>query len=253
VDGGGVRIAVISDVHGNSWALKAVLDDLDGRSVDGLVDLGDSVYGPLDPGGTAAIMIARAVPSVRGNEDRAVLQPATGHDSATLLYTRSCLSESNLHWLAGLALTSAPFPGLYCCHGSPQQDDERLLEHVSSAGVTLKSSSALAAHLAAVREPVVLCGHSHLPHAVALPDGRLIVNPGSVGLPAYSDQTPVPHTMETGSPHARYAIIAEVGTGWRVEHVVVPYDWESASRAAARNGREDWAAWLRTGRANLTR
>jgi diadenosine tetraphosphatase ApaH/serine/threonine PP2A family protein phosphatase len=152
-----------------------------------------------------------------------------------------------------LALTSAPFRAVPLATARPSSDDERLLEHVSSAGVTLKSSSALAAHLAAVREPVVLCGHSHLPHAVALPDGRLIVNPGSVGLPAYSDQTPVPHTMETGSPHARYAIIAEVGTGWRVEHVVVPYDWESASRAAARNGREDWAAWLRTGRANLTR
>jgi diadenosine tetraphosphatase ApaH/serine/threonine PP2A family protein phosphatase len=215
------------------------------------VDLGDSVYGPLDPGGTAAMLVEREVPSVRGNEDRAVLQPATGDDSATLLYTRSCLSESSLHWLAGLPLTSAPFPGLYCCHGSPQQDDERLLENVSSAGVTLKSSPVLAAQLAEVRQPVVLCGHSHLPHTVALPEGRLIVNPGSVGLPAYSDQTPVPHTMETGSPHARYAIVAKIGTEWRVEHVVVPYDWEGASEAAARNGREDWAAWLRTGRANL--
>ena len=245
-----MRIAVISDVHGNSWALKSVLDDLDSRSVDGLVDLGDSVYGPLDPGGTATILLARAVTSLRGNEDRVIVAPPAEGDSPTLRYTRSCLSQSHLNWLASLPLTSAPFPGLYCCHGSPDRDDEYLLEHVSAAGVALKPSSVLAARLVAVRQPVVLCGHSHLPHTVGLPGGRLIVNPGSVGLPAYSDRIPSPHAMETGSPHARYAIVAETGAGWRVEHVVVPYDWEFAAEAASRHGREDWAAWLRTGRAD---
>ena len=133
-----MRIAVISDVHGNSWALKAVLADLAGRSVDWLVDLGDSVYGPLDPGTTAAMLLARAVPSVRGNEDRVIVAPPAEHDSPTVLYTRSCLSQSQMQWLASLPLTLAPFPGLYCCHGSPDRDDEYLLEHVSPSGVSLK-------------------------------------------------------------------------------------------------------------------
>ena len=100
---------------------------------------------------------------------------------------------------------------------------------------------------------VGLCGHSHLPRTVELPDGRLIINPGSVGLPAYSDTVAVlPHAMETGSPHARYAVIERADAGWRVEHVAVPYDWEAASLAAASNGRTDWAEWLRTGRASVT-
>jgi predicted phosphodiesterase len=244
-----VRIAVISDVHGNRWALEAVFDDVDRRLVDGLVDLGDSVYGPLDPSGCATMLLARGVPSLRGNEDRIILGPPAESDSATLSFTRSCLSEAHLRWLAGLPAASTAFGELSCCHGSPQRDDEYLLEQVSLAGVALKPSAALTGHLAAVDRPVVLCGHSHLPRIVGLPNGRLIINPGSVGLPAYSDNVPVPHEMEAGSPHARYAIVERTGPGWRVEQLVVPYDWEAASGVAARNGREDWAAWLRTGRA----
>jgi predicted phosphodiesterase len=247
-----MRIAVISDVHGNRWALEAVLDDVDRRFADGLVDLGDSVYGPLDPGGCATVLLARGVPSLRGNEDRIVLEPPAESDSATLSFTRSCLSEAHLQWLAGLPAASTVFGELYCCHGSPQRDAEYLLEEVSRRGVTLKPAVALAGHLAAVDRSVVLCGHSHLPRTVELPDGRMIVNPGSVGLPAFSDNVPIPHAMETGSPHARYAIVERTRTGWRVEHVVVPYDWAAASEAASINGREDWAAWLRTGHANIT-
>jgi predicted phosphodiesterase len=247
--GGDVRVGVISDVHGNRWALEAVFDDVDRRSVDGLVDLGDSVYGPLDPGGCATMLLARAVPSLRGNEDRIVLEPPVESDSATLRFTRSCLSEAHLQWLAGLPAASTAFDDLYCCHGSPQRDDEYLLEQVSSAGVALKPAGALTDQLAEVDRPVVLCGHSHVPRIVGLPDGRMIINPGSVGLPAYSDNVPVPHAMEAGSPHARYAIVERMGTGWRVEQLVVTYDWESASGVASRNGREDWAVWLRTGRA----
>ena len=52
-----------------------MLGDLDRRGVDTVLDLGDSVYGPLDPSGTAALLIGRGVESVRGNEDRIVVEP----------------------------------------------------------------------------------------------------------------------------------------------------------------------------------
>lgn len=82
-----------------------------------------------------------------------------------------------------------------------------------------------------------------------LPQGKLIVNPGSVGLPAYTMETPFPYAMESGSPHARYALLHRVQQGWQVEHVQVPYPAHEAARAAANNGRADWAEWLSTGRA----
>ena len=74
------------------------------------------------------------------------------------------------------------------------------------------------------------------------------MNPGSVGLQAYTDDLPEPHVMEAGSPHARYAIVERRETGWRVEHLEIAYDAESAARAAERNHRPDWAWRLRTGR-----
>lgn len=50
--------------------------------------------------------------------------------------------------------------------------------------------------------------------------------------------------MECGSPHARYALLANIAGSWQVEVVVAPYDWNEASKAAVKNGREDWAHWL---------
>ena len=77
----------------------------------------------------------------------------------------------------------------------------------------------------------------------------MIINPGSVGLPSYSDDQPYPHVMETGTPQARYAVLTRNAAGWEVEQVSVAYDHEQAAAVAERNGRSDWAAWLKTGRA----
>jgi diadenosine tetraphosphatase ApaH/serine/threonine PP2A family protein phosphatase len=96
---------------------------------------------------------------------------------------------------------------------------------------------------------VVLCGHSHIPRILQLPAGPLVINPGSVGLPAYSDDLPVAHKMETGSPHARYAMVSKSAAGWTVEQIVVPYDWNKAAQKARRLGQDEWGAWLETGRA----
>ena len=112
-----------------------------------------------------------------------------------------------------------------------------------------------------VGEPVILCGHDHLPASMPLPGGRLVVNPGSVGLQAFTDDTPRPHAIETGLPQARYCVVArgseEGGAGnaapgavpWRVEHVEVEYDQDAASFFAIRHGRPDWAYWLLSGSA----
>ena len=248
--GDDVRFAVISDIHGNRWALEAVLEDADRRSVDALLDLGDSLYGPLDPGGCAAILGARGVASVCGNQDRIILQPPAADDSQTLRYTRACLSREQLRRLASHPTASSPCDGVFCCHGSPRSDEEYLLEGLSSGGVALRPSEEISACLAGLGGGLVLCGHSHLPRTVWLDDGRLVVNPGSVGLPAYTEELPVPYAIETGSPHARYAIVERVAASWRVQHIAVPYDWEAASRTAEGHGRTDWAEWLRTGRAS---
>ncbi|WP_338110773.1 hypothetical protein [Sphingomonas aerolata] len=83
---------------------------------------------------------------------------------------------------------------------------------------------------------------------MTLDDGRMIMNPGSVGLPAYDDDRPHAHLVESGSPHSRYAVLSNEGDGWAVEFLSVDYDWEQAVRDAEANARTDWSRPLRTGR-----
>jgi len=84
---------------------------------------------------------------------------------------------------------------------------------VGETGVRLRDAATIAGRLAGVATSVVLYGHSYVPHVIWLPDGALVVNPGSVGVPAYSDGRPSAHRMETDSPHARYAVFTRGDAG----------------------------------------
>ena len=98
-----------------------------------------------------------------------------------------------------------------------------------------------------VQYPVLLCGHSHIPRQVRLADGRLIVNPGSVGLPGALGDQPVRHAIENGSPDARFAVLSRRHGQWQAAHHAVAYDHRPAARRAAERGRADWASALASG------
>ncbi|MDO4693121.1 MAG: hypothetical protein Q4A62_00620 [Eikenella sp.] len=89
------------------------------------------------------------------------------------------------------------------------------------------------------------CGHTHIPRSLHV-DGCQIVNPGSVGLPAYDDDQ-LPHRVENGSPHARYALVAQAAEGWTVALHSVPYDHPAAAAKAQQENRPDWAHALQYG------
>lgn len=244
-------LAVIADIHGNSWALDAVLADIDRRGVTQIVNLGDCAYGSLDPAGTLDRLIARGIPTVSGNQDRIVHAPPPGvRGSADHTFVMERLSDGHVAWLQALPATLT-LDELFCCHGTPASDEAYLLEEVTPQTVRLRDDAALSALLGGIAQPVVVCGHSHVPHVVTLSDGRLIVNPGSVGVSAYCHDVPYPHVMEAGSPHARYAILRRDAAGWGVELIAVPYAWSTAASVARHNGRPDRATWIATGRATL--
>lgn len=243
-------MAVLSDIHGNRSALEAVLNDIRRRGITRIVNLGDCLYGPLDPVGTAEILIRLNIPTVRGNEDRIIIQSTEECDfSPSLRFVRESLGPSHLEWLESLPETAVVDEEFFLCHGTPERDNEYLLREVRDSGVFIRNTEELSARLAAYPRQVFLCGHDHVPCSVYLQGGRLIVNPGSVGLPAYTDHLPFPHAMETYTPHARYSIIHKGAAGFQVEDIAVPYDWQGAAALALRNGRPDWAEWLQTGRA----
>ncbi len=242
------RLAVLSDVHGNRWALEEVLEDIRRRGIEGVVNLGDCLYGPLDPLGTADILMGMNPPPVRGNEDRIVADPPRGApESPTLEFVRRSLKPDHVLWLGDLPLTRVVHDEVLLCHGTPERDDEYLLHSVTRSGTVPRTVGDLAGMLQPIGQRVILCGHDHVPRVVRLPGGRMVVNPGSVGCPAFGDDRPFPHDMENGTPHARYAIVAKDAGDWRAEIVTLAYDWESAAQTADSNGRPDWAVWLRTG------
>lgn len=249
------RVAVLADIHGNADALEAVLADAARRGVTRFVNLGDSFYGPLDPAATWRLLRDRPMPAVLGNQDRILLDPASPMAGLPAFRAaREALGPEGLAWLAGLPATRVVDASLFLCHGTPKSDTAYLLEDVTSGRPVPRPCPAIEADLAGVPGgcTVVLAGHSHHPGVAAC--GRFtVINPGSVGLPAYDDDTP-PHAMATGSPHARYALLTPPGaantpvsTSWTAELVAVTYDWERAARLAEANGRPDWARWLATG------
>lgn len=242
-----MRIAVIADVHGNLLALEAVLAHLRAAAPDLVVNLGDLVAGPFDPAGSADAQRELACPTLAGNHERQVLDGDTGAFDA---FARSRLSGSQLEWMRTLPGSLSLADGqVFACHGSPAGGDmDYLLEDVSTGHARLDRIEAIRPRLEGKGDAtVVLCGHTHVPRMASV-DGVLVVNPGSVGLPGYASGTPVPHVMEAGMPHARYAMVERHGSGWAAELRAVPYDHEGAARQAEQNGRPQTAHWIRTGR-----
>jgi len=140
---------------------------------------------------------------------------------------------------------------VFACHGSPAGGDlDYLLDDVSSGRAVLASEDAIRPRLAGVGPAtLVLCGHTHMPRAVQV-RRVLVVNPGSIGMPAYTDDGTVPHVIETGAPHARYAVVTRrPGGTWSAQLRAVAYNWDEAARQAALNGRHGVARWTATGRA----
>jgi len=242
-----MRLAVLSDIHGNLPALEAVLADVTRRGADGIVNLGDSVSGPLMASATAGYLMQQAWVQIAGNHDRNLVSIPPVELGLSDAHAYAELSQEALDWLARLPPVTALDGKLLLIHGTPARDTECLLETVVRGAPRLATPTEIARRLGTVESPVVLCGHSHIPRSVRTPTGRLLVNPGSVGLQAYEHDDPEYHTMETGAPDARYAVVEERGSGWLVELISVPYDHRTVVDLANRNGRPDWATALATG------
>jgi putative phosphoesterase len=244
-----MRIAVLSDIHGNVRALRAAMDDLREAAPDRVINLGDTVSGPLEAAETADVLISLAWSTVRGNHDRWLLEKSEADMGRSDQAAYAELKSHHKGWLSSLEET-IEFEGLLFCHGTPDSDTTYLAETVEPDGhVRVATRAEVTRRLAGVHPPIVLCGHSHIVRAVGIDEGRLVVNPGSVGLPAFIDTKPVTHAMEMGAPHARYALLdrRRASDPWQVSFRVVAYDWDGAAKRAAEKGREDWSRWISTG------
>jgi len=243
-----MKLAVLSDIHGNVRALDAVMGDIAGREITDIVNLGDCAYGPFDPRPVMNRLLELGLPAVSGNEDRILVETARGiQHSQTAAFCTRLLDRLHIEWLANLPLALS-IHGAFLFHGIPEDDNQYLLMAVDESGVHTRDQLDIKRLLTKHSHPLVLCGHDHTPRIVNLAVDRIIVNPGSVGCPAYRDDNPFEHAIETGSPHARYAVL-EIRDGDIIAELIsVSYDWEAAAQEAKSNGFSDWATWIQTGR-----
>jgi predicted phosphodiesterase len=261
-----MRIAFVSDIHGNLGALDAVIADIARRQVQQVVNLGDTLSGPLLPLETAHRLRALPWLHVAGNHERQVLSLPLERQNPSDAYTSSQLTDASKTWLASHAdpcdarlHQATVWPerlggDVALCHGSPRSDIEYLLETPVGEAARLATPAEIEQRLDGRIAPhigLLACGHTHVPRSVVAANGLLIVNPGSVGLPAYDDDHPYPlsnfHRIETGSPHARYAVVEKLDGRWLCELISVPYDFEPMALLAEQRHRPDWAHALRTG------
>lgn len=224
-------------MHGNAPALDAVLEHIAGQHVDAIVCLGDHVSGPIDPAGAAERLMGLGAVAISGNHDRWTVDLALRGAGAVDRFARAQLSGAQLEWLAGLPTTALVGDAVFVCHGTPDDDEMPWLDNFyDGRTTTLPSEAEVAAHAMGIDRAVMLCGHTHIARTVRLSDGRLIVNPGSVGM-----------QLVRGSPDAHYGIVEEGRRGWQTALIAVPYDTEAAARLAEENGFAGWGASIRHG------
>jgi predicted phosphodiesterase len=224
------------------------MDDIKQVAPDTVVNLGDCVSGPLEAAETADVLMSLAWTTIRGNHDRWLLEKPPEEMGRSDAAAFAELKNHHHAWLSTLEET-ATIENIFLCHGTPGSDNKYMLETVEQNGHVRLATQAEISRLGSEHAPIILCGHTHVPRIVRLTEGRTVINPGSVGLQAFSDDEPVNHAMEVGAPHARYAVLerAKAADPWRVSFRVVAYDWDAAAARAKEKGREDWAQWLRTG------
>jgi putative phosphoesterase len=241
------RIAILSDIHGNIAALDKVVDDIKTRQVDCVVNLGDHVSGPLWPKETIQYLMRQDWIQISGNHDRQLVNQNPREHGPSDAHAFHLLNDSELNWLRALPASAEIQNEFLLFHGAPSNDTIYLLETVEHGRARLGTQIEIKGRLGETKSHFIFCGHTHIPRVIGVPENILIVNPGSVGLPAYDDELPEYHIMETGSPHARYTILEYKNGEWLPEMIAVSYDHQKAAEQARKNGRPDWEIGIQTG------
>lgn len=163
-----MKFAAVADVHGNIDALEVVLADIATLGITDVVNLGDHVSGPLEAARTADLLMARGFPSIRGDQDRRLVE-LSGTRMALDRVDCKQLAAAHLNWMADLPETLIYRDEVLLCHGSPRDDAVYWLDRVADNGAIVASPlAAVEAEAAGVEASLILCAHTHLPRVVRL-------------------------------------------------------------------------------------
>lgn len=207
-----MKIAVISDIHGNIYALTKVLEDIDNQQVDTIICLGDLVgYGP-HPNEVIAMIRRRNIICLKGNYDASVVDNGftfirdTTINSFSLPWTVEELRASNRYYLASLPENiTLKFEDktITFVHGSPRAINEYMLENKSDLDEIMNN----------FKGDILVCAHTHIPYTKNF-GNKILINDGSVGKP------------KIGRPNSTYVIIdLNKDTNTKIEIKELSYDF----------------------------
>lgn len=244
------RTAILSDVHGNGVALRAVVAELDLEALDRVVCLGDVCQGGPEPDYCVDLVAERGWPTVLGNADDFVLDPASAEGSSEAVTERQLavrewtferLGRKRHELLARYAPTVERDLGggltLLGCHATPSSYEDVVLPSAPE--------DEYRAAFAGTGADLVACGHIHLPYLRRI-GSTLVLNPGSVGL-GYD------HEQEASSvrfdPWAAWVVVGVDSGRLSIEFRRTPFDAEAVADAHRASGMpygEEYArSWLR--------
>lgn len=237
-----MRIAVISDIHGNLTALEAVLADLRLAAPDVVLQGGDVADGGSSPAQVVDLLRELGCPGVMGNGDEMLVRPAALDDFASqstappalwdavrsnAAATREALGDERLAWLAALPpeLVRADLALVHATPGS--------CWHAAPASA---SDAELAATYLPLHRAIVVFGHTHVPGIRPLPGPvSLLINTGSVGLPFDGDSRASYLLLTKGQPEIRRVSYDIEGECRRLQSSGLPgAAWTAAMLRAAR-------------------
>ncbi|ADG81354.1 metallophosphoesterase family protein [Thermincola potens] len=224
-----MRVAVISDIHANLEALRAVLTDIVRQKVDKVYCTGDLVgYGPF-PNEVIDLIREKRISTVMGNYDDAVGfmrficgcdykdEKAQALGEKSIMWTKEHTTEENKEFLRNLPAEIRFTAGerrVLLVHGSPHRLNEYIYEDTPADYLQELMEKA--------DTDVLVCGHTHKPFHLTV-QGKHIINAGSVGKPKHGD------------PRATYVIIS-FAQDVAVEIRKVAYDFEATARAIEQSG-----------------
>ena len=178
-----MRIAIISDMHGNLAAFRAVLDDLARQPVDQVVVGGDIALGGRQPVECVDLLIEKGWPAVQGNSDAVLFDTEFGEDFVRdmVVWALERLSPRHLDYLRDLPRLIRPTERLALCHATPWSVSDVVKPDAPEelAGRMMREAGA----------PVVAYGHIHSAYQRRLPEG-LLLSVGGIGFSLDAEPRP---------------------------------------------------------------
>ncbi len=212
-----MKVAVLSDIHGNLFALNSVLEDIKKNDVDEIFCLGDLAMAGPEPNETIDFVKKQNWTIIQGNTDKMIADYSEAvynavKEGAPIMANAlendvKSISTENKEFLKQLPEKLAlerEGVNILLVHGSPRRNNENIFPDLTKEQIN--------EIVAGVKENIIFCGHTHIPCGYQTDNGITIVNDGSVGRPF------------TDNPEACY-VLADFNNGaFTIEHRFVDYD-----------------------------